>query len=57
MKDKRRKHLTVMKSLSSPLKMKAGRGSDAYVATKDVGASRDVGVAPTKCVDDFQGNI
>ncbi len=23
------------------------RGSDAYVATKGVGASRDVGVAPT----------
>jgi two-component system, LuxR family, sensor kinase FixL len=32
-------------------------GSDAYVATKDNGASRDVGVAPTKCVDDFHGKL
>ena len=42
-----------MKMLFSPRKIKAGCGSDAYVATKDVGASRDVGVAPTKGVDDF----
>jgi len=44
--------------LLSPRKIKARCGSDAYVATKDVGASRDVGVgvAPTKGVDDFYGN-
>ena len=29
-------------------KMKVSCGSDAYVATKVIGASRDVGVAPTK---------
>ena len=45
-----------MKMLSSPRKIKASCGSDAYVATKDIGASRDVGVAPTKGVDDFQFN-
>ncbi len=45
-----------MKSLSSPRKMKVKCGSDAYVATKGVGASRDVGVAPTKCVNNFHGN-
>ena len=48
-------YLTIMKSLLSPRKMKASCGSDAYVATKVVGASRDVGVAPTKCVDVFHG--
>ena len=42
--------------LLSPRRIKASCGSDAYVATKDVGARRDVGVAPTKGVDDFYGN-
>jgi hypothetical protein len=47
--------------LSSPRKIKASSGSDAYVATKNVSASRDVGVAPTKVVptkqvNDFHGN-
>jgi nitrogen-specific signal transduction histidine kinase len=36
---------------------KSSCGSDAFVATKDNGASRDVGVAPTKCVDDFHGKL
>ena len=45
-----------MKILSSPRKIKDSCESDAYVTTKDVGASRDVGVAPTKAFDDFHGN-
>jgi L-serine dehydratase len=40
-----------MKMLSSPRKIKASCGSDAYVAPQDLGASRDVGVAPTEGVD------
>jgi hypothetical protein len=39
-----------MKMLSSPRKMQLSCGSDAYVATNP-----DVGVAPTKYVDDFHG--
>jgi hypothetical protein len=46
-------NLMVMKNLSSPRKMKASCGSDAYVATSANIFSRDVGVAPTKCVRDF----